>query len=262
MSYSFISQNSLGDTQNEAAEGLLRLRDSYPSTPSIHPLQPIPDYNFYQLPPISNLLLSTSNTSPSLYQHYNNSWNSWESSSKILYSPSDDSSSTTYSYPYSQPISSTATLIEPLASSSIRSTKGSHSLKMASSKKKETFLSRAATFTRRRGRPRKNVIPTPETPIYDEGLSIHTGSNFSTTPSPIKPRWQDAEKRELIEAIVKEKNLDDMASIRWDRISMTVGRAKKACKDQWRRVLLPDLLKRTDSDKYEKRQTKTIHRID
>lgn len=273
--FSLSSQYSLEDnTQNEAAEGLLRLRDSL----SVHPLQPLPDCHFYQLPPISDLLLSTPNITtsiashppppPPFYNHYNDSWNSYDSSSKILYSPSDDASDITYSYPYSQGVSSNSTLIEqpwwssspppPLSGSeSVLSTNtmsqgssSTYSLKMTTGstiankkkQKKESFLSRAATFTRRRGRPRKNnKLPTLEQPVH-----FYQEDDTSGATSPNKPRWQDAEKRELIEAIVKEKNLDDMTSIRWDRISMTVGRAKKACKDQWRRVLLPDLLKRSE----------------
>lgn len=276
--FSLSSQYSLeNNTQNEAAEGLLRLRDSI----TIHPLQPLPDYHFYQLPPISDLLLSSPSTTashpppppPPFYNHYNDSWNSCDSSSKLLYSPTDDSSSITYTYPYSQGVSSTSTLIDPLTSSSPppsvistnTTTQGSlstspHSLKMATSgsttvccnkKKKENFLSRAATFTRRRGRPRKSKLPKLAFPaaaaaatVEEPAAAFYEESN-ATSPTN-KPRWQDAEKRELIEAIVKEKNLDDMTSIRWDRISMTVGRAKKACKDQWRRVLLPDLLKRAE----------------
>ncbi|KAI8090032.1 uncharacterized protein BX664DRAFT_386424 [Halteromyces radiatus] len=58
----------------------------------------------------------------------------------------------------------------------------------------------------------------------------------------VKPRWQETERKNLLKAIVKEKQLDDMTSFSWDRISLAVGRAKKACKDQWRREVLPALL--------------------
>ncbi|KAG0182591.1 hypothetical protein DFQ28_002762 [Apophysomyces sp. BC1034] len=58
-----------------------------------------------------------------------------------------------------------------------------------------------------------------------------------------KPRWQKSERLGLLRAIVKEKELDDMATFRWDQIAMSVGRAQKACKDQWRREILPNLLK-------------------
>ncbi|KAF1805252.1 hypothetical protein FB192DRAFT_1361903 [Mucor lusitanicus] len=46
-----------------------------------------------------------------------------------------------------------------------------------------------------------------------------------------------------MEVIVQEKELDNMASIPWDKVSNVVGRAKKACQDQWRREILPYLLK-------------------
>ncbi|KAG0169932.1 hypothetical protein DFQ28_002779 [Apophysomyces sp. BC1034] len=65
-----------------------------------------------------------------------------------------------------------------------------------------------------------------------------------TAPTPLlKPRWQDSERLHLFEAIVKYKELDDMASFRWDMISVDVGRPKKACKDQWRREVLPAIKK-------------------
>ncbi|KAI7903069.1 uncharacterized protein BX663DRAFT_509447 [Cokeromyces recurvatus] len=64
----------------------------------------------------------------------------------------------------------------------------------------------------------------------------------STTNNNNKPRWQDHERQDLLEAIVRVKSLDDMATIPWDAISKSVGRAKKACKDQWRRELLPYLI--------------------
>ncbi|KAI8372962.1 uncharacterized protein BYT42DRAFT_578720 [Radiomyces spectabilis] len=59
--------------------------------------------------------------------------------------------------------------------------------------------------------------------------------------TPMKPRWQDSERLDLLEAVIKEKNLNDMSTFRWDRIALAVGRAKKACKDQWRREVLPAL---------------------
>ncbi|KAL0086587.1 hypothetical protein F4703DRAFT_1847720, partial [Phycomyces blakesleeanus] len=35
-----------------------------------------------------------------------------------------------------------------------------------------------------------------------------------------------------------------MASFHWDKIAVEVGRPKKACKDQWRRELLPNFMAR------------------
>ncbi|SAM00349.1 hypothetical protein [Absidia glauca] len=71
-----------------------------------------------------------------------------------------------------------------------------------------------------------------------------SSSSSSSSTSIAKPRWQEAERLDLLKAIVKEKHLDDMTSFSWDRISLVVGRAKKACKDQWRREILPALLEK------------------
>ncbi|KAI8377716.1 uncharacterized protein BYT42DRAFT_571345 [Radiomyces spectabilis] len=73
-------------------------------------------------------------------------------------------------------------------------------------------------------------------------VSGSDGYSSSTERLLCKPRWQDAERLELLEAIVQDKQLNNMATFRWDRISMAVGRAKKACKDQWRREVLPALM--------------------
>ncbi|KAI8070969.1 hypothetical protein BC940DRAFT_362255 [Gongronella butleri] len=81
---------------------------------------------------------------------------------------------------------------------------------------------------------------------YDDASTPPSPASSSTTSSSPnigpKPRWKDAERIDLFRAIVKEKRLDDMTSIAWDRIAAAVGRAKKACKDQWRREVLPTLL--------------------
>ncbi|KAL7318183.1 hypothetical protein PS15m_004440 [Mucor circinelloides] len=70
-------------------------------------------------------------------------------------------------------------------------------------------------------------------------LALKTNAAFV----PNKPRWQDSERQTLIEVIVQEKELDNMSTIPWDKVSKVVGRAKKACQDQWRREILPHLLK-------------------
>ncbi|KAI9491863.1 hypothetical protein BDB00DRAFT_830957 [Zychaea mexicana] len=62
-----------------------------------------------------------------------------------------------------------------------------------------------------------------------------------------KPRWQDPERLTLFRAIVREKQLDDMTTFHWDKIAKAVGRAGKACKDQWRREILPTLTKNIKS---------------
>ncbi|KAI7866194.1 hypothetical protein BDF14DRAFT_1882885 [Spinellus fusiger] len=63
-----------------------------------------------------------------------------------------------------------------------------------------------------------------------------------TSSGLIKPRWKDAERLCLFKAIVKDKRLSDMATFRWNKIALEVGRSKKACKDQWRRELLPNFM--------------------
>jgi hypothetical protein len=102
-------------------------------------------------------------------------------------------------------------------------------------------LSRAATIVR----PYKKKAASIRTE-----LSSCSSSILSDTAS-VKPRWQDSERLDLLEAIVKDKKLDDMKTIRWDRIAVAVGKAKKACKDQWRREILPNLMKNLKSSKYK-----------
>ncbi|KAG2234947.1 hypothetical protein INT48_005101 [Thamnidium elegans] len=205
--------NHFTDYETGAVEGLLKLQqptDHYLTLSPIHPLQ---QETHHRLPSLSNLLLPS---------HQD----------QQLYSLSDDTASI-YSSNTQQ-----ASLIPPLSTSTSFSSLRSCT---SSTKSKSNLLTRAATFTgRRRGRPRK---PT-EIKIVDMSCYYQTDhSTESVTPSSNKPRWQETERLELLEAIVKEKELDDMTTIRWDRISLAVGRAKKACKDQWRRELLPNIMK-------------------
>ena len=58
-----------------------------------------------------------------------------------------------------------------------------------------------------------------------------------------KPRWQDLERGILFKAIIQDKHLGDMSTFNWDKIAKVVGRCGKACKDQWRREILPALKK-------------------
>ncbi|OBZ91496.1 hypothetical protein A0J61_00462 [Choanephora cucurbitarum] len=120
--------------------------------------------------------------------------------------------------------------------------------------KKSGFLVRTLSLhpQRQRGRPKRNKhVDVPEPRKYSPSIASHASSStvslalsgHSTIKTKNKPRWQDSERQELMEAIVKEKNLDDMSTIPWDKISKAVGRAKKACKDQWRREVLPGLIK-------------------
>lgn len=87
------------------------------------------------------------------------------------------------------------------------------------------------------------LMPPPSSTVSIPPLGTSSSSSSSST-SIAKPRWQETERLDLLKAIVKEKHLDDMTSFSWDRISLVVGRAKKACKDQWRREILPALLEK------------------
>ncbi|KAG1146660.1 hypothetical protein G6F37_004687 [Rhizopus arrhizus] len=107
---------------------------------------------------------------------------------------------------------------------------------------------RKATESRRRGRPKRSDT--------EFNKKRHSDHSFASQ----KPRWNDAERQELLEAIVREKNLDDMSTICWERIAAVVGRATKACKDQWRREVLPNIRSRFSSEVTSNKKTKkTIH---
>lgn len=56
-----------------------------------------------------------------------------------------------------------------------------------------------------------------------------------------KPRWTPQLREALLKAVISFKNLDDMTSFHWSQIGKQVGRSGKACKDQWRRALLPKI---------------------
>ncbi|KAI9478453.1 MAG: hypothetical protein EXX96DRAFT_248595 [Benjaminiella poitrasii] len=114
----------------------------------------------------------------------------------------------------------------------------------------------------RRGRPRTNQMIAKNDGLKILNLTASEYASHTTTTTAKrnetkkvgkrpgreglltsnKPRWQNHERQGLLEAIVREKCLDDMTTIPWDAISKSVGRAKKACKDQWRRELLPYLI--------------------
>lgn len=223
------------DYETGAIEGLLKLQHHATLNP-IHPLQ----QQNGRLPSLSNLLLPQNIEVNGFYSH---STNSWASGSNLLYSPNDDTSSVSSCVTNSRP-----SLIPPLSTSTSFSSLKSSGSSIKSTHQKASLLSRAATFTaRRRGRPKKsNLVITDiknEIKIVDMTLNYASKNEPNGSPSSNKPRWQEVERLELLEAIVKEKELDDMTTIRWDRISLAVGRAKKACKDQWRREILPNLLK-------------------
>jgi hypothetical protein len=56
-----------------------------------------------------------------------------------------------------------------------------------------------------------------------------------------KPRWTTDMRKKLFHIVVEQKKLADMATFEWATIGKQVGRSGKACKDQWRRALLPKL---------------------
>ncbi|KAI8138900.1 hypothetical protein BJV82DRAFT_673244 [Fennellomyces sp. T-0311] len=71
-----------------------------------------------------------------------------------------------------------------------------------------------------------------------------SSSSCSGHRSGPKPRWQPKEREKLFEEIVRLRELEKMSSFDWDQISDDVfqgRRAGKACKDQWRREILPNL---------------------
>ncbi|KAG2192571.1 hypothetical protein INT47_006203 [Mucor saturninus] len=239
------------DYETGAVEGLLKLQHHATLKP-IHPLQQQQQQqqqhrpcHHQRLPSLSNLLLPHHySSSSSLVEDTSSS--PWASGSNLLYSPnlnnSDDSSSI---YSTQRP-----SLIPPLSTSTSFSSLKSSASSINTGTQKASLLSRAATFTaRRRGRPKKSALTASvdknEIKIVDMTYNYANDTSHSNQglSSCNKPRWQEAERLELLEAIVKEKELDDMTTIRWDRISLAVGRAKKACKDQWRRELLPNILK-------------------
>ncbi|KAG2183887.1 hypothetical protein INT44_008898 [Umbelopsis vinacea] len=66
-----------------------------------------------------------------------------------------------------------------------------------------------------------------------------------------KPRWNNAERSNLFMAIMKDKQLDNMATYNWENIAIDVGRARKACKDQWRREVLPTFIHHLKADLFQ-----------
>lgn len=74
----------------------------------------------------------------------------------------------------------------------------------------------------------------------------HHGNNTSSNKKKgksvkEKPRWTAEMRESLLKAVITYKNLDDMTSFHWSQIGKQVGRSGKACKDQWRRALLPKI---------------------
>ncbi|KAL0141893.1 Homeodomain-like DNA binding domain-containing transcription factor [Mucor lusitanicus] len=247
-----------------AVEGLLSLYSCPPSASSQVSLQSYDSEYSVRLSPISPANESAGQRLPSIAQ--------------VLSSPPSDAFMSPASSMSSLNLHlSTPTMCPSMSSSCSTSTASSISSQLsdyAPQQAPRKTLRRTTTGifpANRRGRPRKNpnpaapttaVIATTNTPTTtnkkgssskgkkrsDKEIKI-IKSEYEKTSTPgvdpvsSKPRWQDVERQTLMEVIVQEKELDNMASIPWDKVSNVVGRAKKACQDQWRREILPYLLK-------------------
>ncbi|KAI8084095.1 uncharacterized protein B0P05DRAFT_536143 [Gilbertella persicaria] len=66
-----------------------------------------------------------------------------------------------------------------------------------------------------------------------------------------KPRWTAEMRTLLLNAVVNHKGLSDMTSFDWAAVGLEVGRSGKACKDQWRRAILPRIQRIFDNDHIE-----------
>ncbi|CAO3619105.1 unnamed protein product [Mucor fragilis] len=252
-----------------AVEGLLGLYSCPPSSSSQVSLQSYGSEYSVRLSPISSSNDSAVQRLPSIAQ--------------VLSSPPSDtfgfptSSTCSLNLLLSTPkCPSMTTSCSSSTTSSISSNISDHAPQQAA--RKTLRRTTACIFpANRRGRPRKN--PTTSTTTNTANMAATTNKKSAkgkkkneaeikiikseyekaTVPTAAaasnptlnssadgisnKPRWQDFERQTLIEIIVQEKELDNMSSIPWDKVSQVVGRAKKACQDQWRREILPHLLK-------------------
>jgi hypothetical protein len=84
---------------------------------------------------------------------------------------------------------------------------------------------------------RKRLRPSRSTPLPSKTV-LRTSHEYEKK----KPRWNNKERCNLFMAIIRDRELDDMSTYNWDKIASKVGRARKACKDQWRREVLPALI--------------------
>jgi hypothetical protein len=227
------STSDIGFDDLKAAEGLLGLRYLAACSEDMESFQLNPIFvgdsaqTNQQLPPLSYLLseyASSPSASPSSTQN-----------------TSDD-----FFYNLATPAAASALSISSASSSSASSVGSCTSTSTLQSQQQPQFRSfRTLMHSRRRGRPKKTLsVKMAEEPKVVNFDQVHPQTPVMVSNGTInKPRWQDSERQDLIEAIVKEKSLDDMSTIPWDKVSKAVGRAKKACKDQWRRELLPGLVR-------------------
>ncbi|KAG2175465.1 hypothetical protein INT43_001112 [Umbelopsis isabellina] len=93
---------------------------------------------------------------------------------------------------------------------------------------------------------RKRLRPSRSTP-----LPSNTMLRTSHDHEKKKPRWNNKERCNLFMAVIKDRDLDDMSTYNWDKIASKVGRARKACKDQWRREVLPALIHGLKTDVFK-----------
>ncbi|CEP07361.1 hypothetical protein [Parasitella parasitica] len=226
--------------QQNASRVSLHSQASHPSLARLNPI--IPNDTGVRLPSIAQVLSSP----PSM----------------AFTSPSSSAASSTCSLNFI--LSSPMCPSMSSCSSSASSIASSFSEQVSQQAMQRTERRKALCVLNRRGRPKKNHNNNNSSSNVSNSYSSYKKFNeikiiqseyekaVVTIPKPIganvisvtnKPRWQEAERISLIEAIVQEKELDDMTTIPWDKVSKAVGRAKKACKDQWRREILPHLLK-------------------
>lgn len=93
---------------------------------------------------------------------------------------------------------------------------------------------------------RKRLRPSRSTPL-PSNTTLRTLHDHEKK----KPRWNNKERCNLFMAIIKDRQLEDMSTYNWDKIASKVGRARKACKDQWRREVLPALIHGIKTDVFK-----------
>lgn len=95
----------------------------------------------------------------------------------------------------------------------------------------------------------------------DDAMSIDNGATSSAVAARIaanhrntsaaaaaltRPRWSADERLQLFLAVAEQKQLTDMSTFDWDKISKkftVVERTNKSCKDQWRREVYKSIVK-------------------
>ncbi|KAJ2957427.1 hypothetical protein NQZ79_g6849 [Umbelopsis isabellina] len=93
---------------------------------------------------------------------------------------------------------------------------------------------------------RKRLRPSRSTPL-PSNITVRVTHDYEKK----KPRWNNKERCNLFMAVIKDRELDDMSIYNWEKIASKVGRARKACKDQWRREVLPALIHGLKTDLFK-----------